>query len=172
MSVCNGGVAAMGKVYLIGAGPGAPDLITVRGAALLARADIVFYDAPVHEESLELAAKAKKVFVGKRSSRISVDQRFINRNLTEAARKYDIVVRLKEGDPMRFGRAQEEIDALKAAGIEFEVVSGITAALTAAADIGGSVTRESVSRAVTFATPCVGGHEENDFLAYGNSWFR
>lgn len=162
----------MGKVYLIGAGPGAPDLITVRGAALLARADIVFYDAPVHEESLELAAKAKKVFVGKRSSRISIDQRFINRNLTEAARKYDIVVRLKEGDPMRFERAQAEIDALKAAGIEFEVVPGVGTTLAAAANIGVSLTRRGVSRAVTFVTPGVGGPEENDFLAYGNSWFR
>ena len=75
----------MGKVYLIGAGPGAADLITLRGAELLRRADIVFHDALVQPEMLKLAAKAKLVAVGKRCSRISTDQRFINRNLVEAA---------------------------------------------------------------------------------------
>ena len=108
----------MGKVYLIGAGPGAADLITLRGADLLKRADIVFYDALVQPEMLALAPAARQVAVGKRCSRVSTDQRFINRNLVEAAAKYDIVVRLKGGDPMLFGRAQEEIEALVAAGVE------------------------------------------------------
>jgi uroporphyrin-III C-methyltransferase len=150
----------MGKVYLIGAGPGAADLITVRGAGLLGRADIVFYDALVQPEMLALAPEAKQVAVGKRCSRISTDQRFINRNLVEAAAKYDIVVRLKGGDPMLFGRAQEEIDALEAAGVDFEIVPGVTAALAASAEGGVSLTQRGSSRSVVFATPRVGEGED------------
>lgn len=146
----------MGKVYLIGAGPGASDLITVRGAELLKKADIVFYDALVHVDTLAYAKDAKRVLVGKRCSRLSTDQRFINRNLVEAAHKYNVVVRLKGGDPMLFGRAQEEINTLKEAGIEYEVVPGVTAALAASAEIGVSLTQRGVSRSVTFATPRVG----------------
>ena len=149
-----------GKVYLIGAGPGAPDLITVRGAEILKRANIVFYDALVRPETLAFAARAKKVAVGKRCSRISTDQRFINRNLVEAAHKYQTVVRLKGGDPMLFGRAQEEITALKKAGIEYEIVPGVTAALAASAEIGVSLTRRGLSRSVAFVTPRVGEGEE------------
>ena len=150
----------MGKVYLIGAGPGAADLITLRGAELLKRADIVFHDALVQPEMLKLAAKAKLVAVGKRCSRISTDQRFINRNLVEAAAKYDVVVRLKGGDPMLFGRAQEEIDALEAAGVRYEIVPGVTAALAASAEVGVSLTRRGASRSVVFATPRVGEGED------------
>src|SRR5258708_2249842 len=119
----------MGKVYLIGAGPGAADLITVRGAELLKRADIVFHDALVQGEMLALASGAKQVAVGKRCSRISTNQRFINRNLIEAAAKYEIVVRLKGGDPMLFGRAQEEIEALESARVAYEIVPPATSAL-------------------------------------------
>jgi uroporphyrin-III C-methyltransferase len=150
----------MGKVYLIGAGPGAADLITVRGASLLQRADIVFYDALVQAEMLALAPAARQVAVGKRCSRISTDQRFINRNLVEAAAKYEIVVRLKGGDPMLFGRAQEEIEALESAGIAYEVVPGVTAALAASAELGVSLTGRGVSRSVVFATPRVGEGED------------
>src|SRR5712691_4559896 len=149
-----------GKVYLIGAGPGAPDLITVRGAEILKRADIVFYDALVHPDTVALAVKARKVAVGKRCSRISTDQRFINRNLVEAAHKYQTVVRLKGGDPMLFGRAQEEIAALKKAGIDYEIVPGVTAALGASAEVGVSHTRRCLSRSVVFVTPRVGEGEE------------
>lgn len=156
----------MGKVYLVGAGPGAPDLLTLRAARLLEKADIVFYDALVHADTVALAANAKKVAVGKRVGKISTDQRFINRNLVEAVSKYETVVRLKGGDPMIFGRAQEEIDALKDAGIEFDVVPGITAALAASAQLGISLTRRGVARSVTFATPRIGPHEvESDWLA-------
>src|SRR5262250_459856 len=98
----------MGKVYLVGAGPGAPDLLTVRAARILERADIVFHDALVHPEVLAIASQARIVPVGKRCSRISTDQRFINRCLVEAAAHAAVVVRLKGGDPMIFGRAQEE----------------------------------------------------------------
>lgn len=150
----------MGKVYLIGAGPGAADLITVRGARLLAQATIVFHDALVQPEMLAMAPQAKKVAVGKRCSQVSTEQRFINRNLVEAASKHEVVVRLKGGDPMLFGRAQEEIEALRAAGVDFEVVPGITAALAASAEIGISLTQRGVSRSVVFATPRVGEGED------------
>lgn len=150
----------MGKVYLIGAGPGAADLITVRGADLLKRAGIVFHDALVQSDMLALAPQAKKVAVGKRCSRVSTDQRFINRALVEAASKHEVVVRLKGGDPMLFGRAQEEIAALQAAGVPFEVVPGVTSALAASAQLGISLTQRGVSRSVVFATPRVGEGED------------
>jgi uroporphyrin-III C-methyltransferase len=150
----------MGKVYLIGAGPGAADLITLRGAELLKRADIVFYDALVQAEMLALAPGAKQVAVGKRCSRISTDQRFINRNLIEAAAKYDIVVRLKGGDSMLFGRAQEEIEALESAGVAYEIVPGVTSALAASAELGVSLTARGISRSVVFATPRIGDGED------------
>lgn len=150
----------MGKVYLIGAGPGAADLITLRGAELLKRADIVFYDALVQAEMLALAPGAKQVAVGKRCSRISTDQRFINRNLIEAAAKYEIVVRLKGGDPMLFGRAQEEIEALESAGVAYEIVPGVTSALAASAELGVSLTERGVSRSVVFVTPRIGEGED------------
>ena len=155
----------MGKVYLVGAGPGAPDLLTLRAARLLENADVVFYDALVHPDTVALAVNAKKISVGKRVGKISTDQRFINRNLVEAASHYQTVVRLKGGDPMIFGRAQEEIDALADAGIAFEVVPGITAALAASAQLGISLTRRGVARSVTFATPRIGPNEvQSDWL--------
>jgi uroporphyrin-III C-methyltransferase len=146
----------MGKVYLVGAGPGAPDLLTLRAARLLAEADVVFYDALVHPDTLALATRAKKIAVGKRAGRLSTDQRFINRALVEAGLRHSCVVRLKGGDPMLFGRAQEEIDALRGASVEVEVVPGITAALAAAATLTTSLTQRGLSRSVTFATPRVG----------------
>lgn len=150
----------MGKVYLIGAGPGAADLITVRGAELLKRAGVVFHDALVQPEMLAMAPQAKLVAVGKRCSQLSTDQRFINRSLVEAASKHEVVVRLKGGDPMLFGRAQEEIAALEAAGVAFEVVPGVTSALAASAQLGISLTQRGVSRSVVFATPRVGEGED------------
>ena len=143
----------MGKVYLVGAGPGAPDLLTLRAARLLEAADVVLHDALVHPDTLALARRARRVDVGKRSGRVSTEQRFIHRALVAAARRHATVVRLKGGDPMLFGRAQEEIDALRAAGVECEVVPGITAALAAAASLQVSLTRRGVSRHVAFLTP-------------------
>lgn len=152
-------------VHLVGAGPGAPDLLTVRAARLLGEADIVFHDALVHPETLALAARAEKVAVGKRCGRHSTVQQFINKRLVDAARRHRVVVRLKGGDPMLFGRAQEELDALSAAGIRCEVVPGITAALAASAELGVSLTRRGVSRSVAFVTPRVGaGEKDNDWL--------
>jgi len=143
---------ANGKVYLVGAGPGAADLITVRGAKLLAQADIVFHDALVEPEMLALAPQAIKEAVGKRCGKLSSTQHFINKRLVDAARKYQTVVRLKGGDPMMFGRADEEIQALKDAQIAVEVVPGITAALAGAASIQKSLTLRGVSRSVAFIT--------------------
>ena len=142
----------LGKVYLVGAGPGAADLITVRGAKLLAQADIVFHDALVDPEMLNLCPQAVQVAVGKRCGKLSSAQQFINKRLIDAAHQHQIIVRLKGGDPMLFGRADEEIQALKAAGIDFEVVPGITAALAGAASIGQSLTLRGVSRSVAFVT--------------------
>jgi len=148
-----------GKVYLVGAGPGAPDLITLRGARVLAEADIVFHDALVHPETLALAPRAQKVAVGKRCGKWTTVQRFINKRLIDAAHAHRTVVRLKGGDPTLFGRAQEEIAALNAAGIEYEVIPGVTAALSAAAEAGISLTQRGVARSVTFVTPRVGAGE-------------
>jgi len=144
--------SSFGKVYLVGAGPGAVDLITVRGAKLLARADIVFYDALVDPEMLELCPQAEKIAVGKRCGKLSSAQQFINKRLVDAAQKYKNIVRLKGGDPMLFGRADEELSTLKQAGIEVEVVPGITAALAGAASIQQSLTLRGISRSVAFIT--------------------
>ena len=150
----------MGKVYLVGAGPGAVDLLTVRAARLVGEADIVFHDALIGEDVLSLAPHAEKVAVGKRCGAHSTTQRFINKRLVDAAAKYGMVVRLKGGDPMLFGRAQEEIDALEASGVDVEVVPGITAALAASADLKRSLTRRGVARSVAFVTPRIGEGED------------
>lgn len=149
-----------GIVYLVGAGPGAPDLLTLRAAKLLAEADIVFHDALVHPETLGLALRAQKIAVGKRCGKHSTAQQFINKRLVDAAHKHGIVVRLKGGDPMLFGRAQEEIAALTTAGIRFEVVPGVTAALAASADLGIALTQRGRARSIAFATPRVGAGED------------
>src|SRR3954463_6773514 len=146
-------------VYLVGAGPGAPDLLTLRAARILAQADIVFHDALVAPEVLQIAFRAERVLVGKRSGRYSTAQRFINKQLADAARKHRVVVRLKGGDPMLFGRAHEEIDFLRRNSIGVEVVPGITAATAASAEIGISLTRRGAARSVAFVTPRVGQGE-------------
>ena len=141
-----------GKVFLIGAGPGAADLITVRGARLLARADVVLHDALVTPEMLALCPQAVLISVGKRSGQRSTAQHAINRLLIECAEKYALVVRLKGGDPMLFGRADEELTALEAHGIEVAAVPGITAALAAASAALQPLTKRGVSRSVALFT--------------------
>ena len=153
-----------GRVYLVGAGPGAPDLLTLRAADILRRADVVFHDALVHPETLALAARAERVAVGKRSGRRSTAQQFINKRLVDAACKHAVVVRLKGGDPLLFGRAQEEIEALRRAGVDFEIVPGVTAATAAAAELGVSLTRRGVSRHIALVTPRAAEGER------GNEW--
>ena len=153
-----------GTVYLVGAGPGAPDLLTLRAARLLGEADIVFHDALVPEEILSLVSRAEKSAVGKRCGKHSTAQRFINKRLADAARRYAVVVRLKGGDPMLFGRAHEEIEFLKKNGIQVAVVPGITAASAASAQLGVSLTRRGAARSVSFVT-ARGGEGEA-----GSSW--
>lgn len=145
-------MATLGKVYLIGAGPGAQDLMTLRGARLLAQADVVLHDALVTEEMLELCPRAEKILVGKRCGQLSTAQAFINKQMIDKARKHATVVRLKGGDPMLFGRADEELRALEEAGIEVEVVPGITTALAAAAATKQPLTKRGVARSVAFFT--------------------
>ncbi|WP_347556083.1 uroporphyrinogen-III C-methyltransferase [Robbsia sp. KACC 23696] len=143
------------KVYLIGAGPGAADLITVRGARLLARAAVVLHDALVEPDMLELAPDARLIPVGKRCGKHSSAQHFINKQLVDAAKAQadgQIVVRLKGGDPMLFGRADEEMRALEAAGIDYDVVPGVTASLASAASLKRSLTLRGVARSVVLAT--------------------
>ncbi|MDQ5848401.1 MAG: uroporphyrinogen-III C-methyltransferase [Pseudomonadota bacterium] len=147
------GIVQAGIVYLVGAGPGAPDLLSVRAARLLGEADIVFHDALVPQDILALASKAEMIAVGKRSGRHSTAQRFINKRLLDAARRYRVVVRLKGGDPMLFGRAHEEIAFLTHHGVQVQIIPGITAALAASAELGVSLTRRGLARSVLFATP-------------------
>ena len=145
-------MSALGKVYLIGAGPGAADLITVRGARLLGEAEVVLYDALVTPEMLQLCAQAELISVGKRSGQRSTAQTVINQQLLDCARRYRKVVRLKGGDPMLFGRADEELRTLEEAGIEVEVVPGITTAVAAAAATRQPLTKRGVARSVAFFT--------------------
>ncbi|WP_176646992.1 uroporphyrinogen-III C-methyltransferase [Duganella sp. SG902] len=145
-------MSALGKVYLIGAGPGAADLITVRGARLLAQAEVVLYDALVTPEMLALCPDAALISVGKRSGQRSTAQAVINQQLIDCARRYQLVVRLKGGDPMLFGRADEELRALEAEGIAVEVVPGITTALAAAAATKQPLTKRGLARSVAFFT--------------------
>jgi len=142
----------MGKAILIGAGPGAADLITLRGARLLAKANVVLYDALVGQEILDLCPQALKVPVGKRFGQRSTAQAQINQLLVEYAQNHALVVRLKGGDPMLFGRADEELSALEQAGIEFEIVPGITTAFAAAAAAKQPLTRRGFARSVAFFT--------------------
>ena len=159
-------VRAKGVVYLVGAGPGASDLLTVRAARLLGEADVVFHDALIAEEVLRLASRAEKIPVGKRCGRHSTAQRFINKRLADAARRHKVVVRLKGGDPMLFGRAHEEISYLKGEGIRVEVIPGVTAAAAASAELGVSLTRRGAARTVAFVTPRVGeGERESSWIA-------
>jgi len=151
--------APPGKVWFVGAGPGSADLLTVRAIRLLARADVVLHDALMSDEVLEWAPAARHIAVGKRSGGISTEQRFIDRTLVECARHHAVVVRLKGGDPTVFARLDEEIDALDAVGIDWEIVPGITAASSAAAAAGHSLTRRGVSRSVQIVTPRVGRGE-------------
>ncbi|MCA3219183.1 MAG: uroporphyrinogen-III C-methyltransferase [Burkholderiales bacterium] len=139
-------------VYIVGAGPGDPELLTLKAARLLNVADVVLHDALVGTEVLALARRARLVNVGKRAHRPSTAQRFINRMLVTAARHHACVVRLKGGDPGLFGRLDEEMTALRSAGLAFEIVPGVTAACAAAAALQASLTQRGVARGVRFVT--------------------
>ena len=142
----------MGTVVFIGAGPGAADLITLRGARLLAQADVVLFDALTDPALKDLAPNARWIDVGKRGYADSTGQATINALMVANARRVGRVVRLKGGDPSVFGRLEEELEALAAAGIECEIVPGVTAALAAAAQSQRPLTRRGSGRSVTLAT--------------------
>jgi uroporphyrin-III C-methyltransferase len=141
-----------GRVIFIGAGPGAADLITMRGAQRLAQADVVLFDALTDPALRVLAPRAKWVDVGKRGFCDSTGQATIDALLVRMARQHAVVVRLKGGDPSIFGRLEEELLALAQAGIDCEVVPGVTAAIAAAAHTRRPLTRRGSGRSVTLTT--------------------
>jgi uroporphyrin-III C-methyltransferase len=142
-----------GKVYLIGAGPGDPELLTLKAARLLAQADVVLHDALVSEGVLAKVSPAAEIInVGKRAGQKLLTQDEINSLLVSYGRARATVVRLKGGDPSVFGRAGEEIEALRRVGIEYEIVPGISAALGAAAAAGISLTDRRVASQILFTT--------------------
>jgi uroporphyrinogen III methyltransferase/synthase len=146
-----------GKVYLVGSGPGDPGLFTLKGAECLARADAVVYDHLISSLILDLApVAAEKIYAGKTGSSHHLEQESINRLLVELATGGKTVVRLKGGDPYMLGRGGEEATALKAAGILFEVVPGVTSALAVPAYAGIPVTQRGLSSSLTILT----GHED------------
>jgi uroporphyrin-III C-methyltransferase len=142
----------MGRVVFIGAGPGTADLITVRGLRRLAEADVVLSDALVDPELQRCAPDAIWIDVGKRGFCDSTAQTRINALLVREARRHDVVVRLKGGDPSVFGRLEEELQALADESIESEVVPGVTAALAAAAEARRPLTRRGSGRSVALTT--------------------
>lgn len=142
-----------GDVWLVGAGPGDPDLLTRKAESLLRSASVVFYDALVGSGVRDLVpARVRMICVGKRSGRHSKEQATIDQLIVEAALAGERVVRLKGGDPAIFGRAQEELAACHAAGIRVQICPGITAASAAAATLGTSLTLRGLARRLTFVT--------------------
>ncbi len=142
-----------GIVYLVGAGPGDPELITVKGAEILGKARVVVYDALVQESLLKLAPPdAKLMYMGKRAGRMCPSQEEINRTLIEQAQAGNTVVRLKGGDPFVFGRGGEEVMALGGAGVPCEVVPGVTSGVAVPGSLGIPVTHRGVSGSVAFVT--------------------
>ncbi|HEX7439273.1 MAG TPA: uroporphyrinogen-III C-methyltransferase, partial [Caldimonas sp.] len=149
---------AVPDVWLVGAGPGDPDLLTVRALRVLGAADVVLCDDLVDRRVLDLVRPGARVLhVGKRGGRASTEQRFIHRAMVQQARRGLRVVRLKGGDPFVFGRGGEECDALRAAGLRVEVVPGITAGIAAPAAIRVAVTDRRHAAGVAFVT----GHCRN-----------
>ncbi|HWG05134.1 MAG TPA: siroheme synthase CysG [Beijerinckiaceae bacterium] len=161
----NGAPTARGSVVLVGAGPGDPELLTLKAARALQSADVVLYDDLVAPGTLDLARReARKVHVGKRGYKPSCTQEDITRMMVSLAGEGRRVVRLKGGDPMIFGRAGEEIAALRAAGVDVEVVPGVTAASGAAASLALSLTLRDTARRVQFITAHAhGGKLPDDF---------
>lgn len=150
--------APCGTVYLVGAGPGDPELLTLKAARLLATADVVLHDDLIPAAVLAQAQRALVINVGKRCGQKNISQEQINLMMIEEARRGLMVIRLKSGDPLVFGRAGEEIDALRSAGVPFEVVPGITAAFAAAAALGRPLTDRRSASGVSLSA----GHHAPD----------
>jgi len=146
-----------GKVFLVGAGPGDPELITLKAVNALKVADVVLVDDLVNTEVLLHCPQARVVYVGKRGGCKSTPQNFINRMLVSLAEQGQKVVRLKGGDPFLFGRGGEEMLALRAAGIDCEIVSGVTSGIAVPASIGIPVTHRAFTHGVTMVT----GHTQD-----------
>ena len=159
----------MATVYLVGAGPGDPELMTRKAWRLLGEAQVVLHDALMDVDGMHAAAPhAMWINVGKRCDGTSVDQTFICRSLVGYAKRGLRVVRLKGGDPTVFGRLSEELEACRTSGLNVEVVPGVTSACAAAADLQASLTLRGVSRSVAFVTPRVGRKEH----ALDNEWLQ
>ena len=153
----------MSRVALIGAGPGDPELLTRKAWRIIVEADVILYDALMDAPGMfELAPGAQWVAVGKRANQASIPQALICRMLVNYARQGLKVVRLKGGDPAVFGRLAEELEACRAAGIEVDIVPGVTAACAAAAQLQTSLTLRGVSRSLAFVTPRVNPHDDPD----------
>lgn len=158
-----------GKVYLVGAGPGDPGLLTLRGKECLEQADVVLYDYLANPTLLVHARDhAERVYVGRRGKGTYPEQETINRLLIERASAGNVVVRLKGGDPFVFGRGGEEAEALASAGIEFEIVPGVTAAVAAPAYAGIPVTHRTMASTLTIVT----GHEDPEKPSTALDWSR
>jgi uroporphyrinogen III methyltransferase/synthase len=147
-----------GKVFLVGAGPGDPELFTLKGIQILRKADIVFYDYLVHKNVLDYALTAKKVNVGKRKGEATISQKDLSRLLKEAVMRGQTVVRLKGGDPLVFGRGAEEIEYLRAYHIEVDVIPGVTSATGIPSSLGIPLTSRSLSSSVAFLS----GHGQSE----------
>ena len=146
-------VPMLGRVWLVGAGPGDPELLTIKALKVLQSADVVVHDGLVSDEILAMSpAAARRISVAKRKSRHSYSQDEINRMLVAFALQGLDVVRLKGGDPFIFGRGGEELEACRQAGIETHIVPGVTAALAASASAGAPLTHRGLAQAVTFVT--------------------
>jgi uroporphyrin-III C-methyltransferase len=143
----------LGKVWLVGAGPGDPDLLTLKAVKAIRQATVLLVDDLVSDGCMRFAKRsARIVYVGKRGGCASTPQAFIEKMMIAEAGKGERVVRLKGGDPFIFGRAGEELAALRSAGVEVEVVNGITSALAAANALGASLTHRDLSHGVVFAS--------------------
>lgn len=162
----NGHLEMAGKVFLIGAGPGDPDLITLKAIKALQAADVILLDDLVNRELLQHAPQARVIEVGKRGGCKSTPQHFINRMMVALAEQGQTVARLKGGDPFLFGRGGEEMLALRAAGISTEVIPGITSGMAAPASIGIPVTHREFNHGVTFVT----GHLQEEARDGGPNW--
>lgn len=148
-----GDTQARGRATLVGAGPGDPELLTLRAVRALKRADVVLYDALIDPAILDLARRdARRIDVGKRCGRHAMSQAAINRLILQLAQSGAHVVRLKGGDPMVFGRGGEELDCLRSAGVPVEVIPGVTAACAAAARLAVPLTHRRVARSLHFVT--------------------